>query len=354
LEHGNRGDQEVALAFTLFVILQNVAKKQVKKILIVRTDKLGDMILTLPMATAIKEANPDTTVSFLTQPYTAPLVRLCPDIDQVVEYNGAYFGALIRQFRSIKPDAVILLSPKARYAIASFFAGIPIRIGKGYRWYSIFTNRKIFEHRKSAERNEADYNLRMLEPLGITVTENILPHIDLSSLPNNPIDLEKYMVLHAVTGGSGPSWDAGRWVEFAASLNQNYKLPVILTGIPADSEFLFILSERMKQAGVDVHIQNRIDLPRLIRILSDAALVVAGGTGPGHIAAAMGAPTIGLFPLVKVLSKERWGFRGLRVKNIAPAAAPRPECPMCKDCDCIKTITVTEAMQAVDELFDNR
>jgi ADP-heptose:LPS heptosyltransferase len=339
------------VAFALFVVLQNVAKKQIKKILIVRTDKLGDMVLTLPMARAIKDALPGCTVAIMARPYTSPLVKVCKDVDEVVEYNGSYFFSLIQQFRSVKPDAVVLLSPKARYAIAAFFAGIPIRIGKGYRWYSLFTNKKIFEHRKNAERNEAAYNIRMLEPLGITPNEDTLAEFDTSKLPANALTFKKYVVLHTVTGGSGPSWDAGQWVEFAGLLNQKHALPVILTGVPSDSEFLLILSERMKQAGADVHILAGADLVTLIRVLADATLVVSGSTGPGHIAAAMGAPTIGLFPLVKVLSKERWGFRGEHAVNISPPSAVKAECPMCKDCICIETITTSSVMQAAEELI---
>jgi heptosyltransferase III len=323
----------------------------VKKILIVRTDKIGDMVLTLPMARAIKLADPEYRVVFMARVYTAPLVKLSPFVDEIVEYDGSYFFGLIQAFREIRPDAVVLLSPKARYAIASFFARIPIRIGKGYRWYSIFTNRNVFEHRKSAERNEAAYNLRMLEKLGIAADEALLPALDGSRFPPNPVTEANYIVLHTQTGGSAPAWSAERWVGLSVVLNQTFGLPVILTGTAAEREILFTLSERMKHAGVNVHIQPESDLGLLAVVLSHATLVVAGSTGPGHIAGALGAPTIGLFPLATALSKARWGFRGEHVANLAPLERPRAECPECSNCDCVSAITIEQAVSAAKQLI---
>ncbi|MBS1903372.1 MAG: glycosyltransferase family 9 protein [Bacteroidetes bacterium] len=323
-----------------------------KKILIVRTDKIGDMVLTLPMAQAIKLADPECRVVFMSQPYTTPIVKLSRFVDEIVEYDGSYYWGLIKAFRRIRPDAVVLLSPKARYAIASFFAGIPIRVGKGYRWYSFFTNRNVFEHRRTAERNEAAYNLRMLASLGIDADEELLPQLDLSILPTVSIPTQPYIVLHTQTGGSAPIWDADKWSELGSALNQTFGFPVVLTGTAFESEFLFTLCERMKHSRLDVHIQPQSDLATLCSVLSKAALVIAGSTGPGHIAAALGTPTIGLFPRATALSKERWGFRGKRAINLDATVAPRPECPQCKNCNCVSSITIGQVIDAARTLMN--
>ena len=125
---------------------------------------------------------------------------------------------------------------------------------------------------------------------------------------------------------------------------------IVLTGIPADNEFLFRIAERMKQYSPDVHILTTDTLPELARVLTNAQLVIASGTGPGHLAAALGTPTIGLFPLVKTLSKERWGFRGKKVVNLSPIVRPKPECPMCSDCICVNEITVSQVMGGIKTL----
>ncbi len=332
------------------------------RVLIVRTDRIGDMILTLPMATAIKCASPQHEVIMLARSYTEPVVALCPDVDEIVLLDGDSGKAtannpstfkIAAQLRRLQADAIIIPSPKPPLALAALLSGIKLRVGTGYRWYSFCFNKKIFDHRRTAEFNEAEYNVRMLSALGLPSSEYPLPVLQKDRLPSGSIGLDRYIVLHTGTGGSAPIWDKDRWYELAAAIRTVYQLPIILTGTENDAEFLFILAQRMKQAGIDVHIQTKNSLAALMKLLADATLVIAGSTGPGHLAAALGAATIGLFPLRTVLSKERWGFRGKRVVNLSPHSAPKVECPTCKDCRCIDQITIDDVITAAQTLLTN-
>jgi ADP-heptose:LPS heptosyltransferase len=106
----------------------------------------------------------------------------------------------------------------------------------------------------------------------------------------------------------------------------------------------------MKHSSPDVHIRTGSTLLELASLLASAKLVVSGSTGPGHLAAALGTPTIGLFPGVTTLSKERWGFRGKKVINLSPLIKPKSECPTCKDCTCINEVTVSQVTKAIQDL----
>ena len=322
------------------------------RILIIRTDRIGDMILTLPMAAAIKQVRLTDHVMMLARAYTEPLVSICPDVDEIFLYDEqASLSALVKQLRSINADAVIIPSPKFTLVFAAYLANIPIRIGTAYRWYSLLFNRMIREHRKTAERNEAEYNLRMLSEIAITARPNILPSLDKNKLPPNPLS-GNYIVLHCSTGGSTDAWSAEHWVELAKKLFEQYHYTIVLTGTANEGEFLFILTERMKHYGIDVHILSQGDLLQLAAVLSQAKLVVSAGTGPGHLAAALGAPTVGIFPLRTPISKERWGFRGKKAANIAPTSSLRAECPSCKDCSCLSTIGIAEIEKAIDHVLE--
>jgi heptosyltransferase-3 len=320
----------------------------IKRILIIRPDKIGDLILTLPMARVIKESLPDAHVSFLVGEYTAPLARLCPDIDEVILYDRNWsLGKTVSVLRYAKPDALFVFGHKLKLTIASFIAGIPIRVGRAYFWFSFLYNKKIFEHRKTAERNEAEFNTRMLAAIGINAEKTPLPQLDKNKLPKNPITINDYMVFHIPTGGSAPHWDEDHFVELGQKLTQKYSYPIILTGLPSDTEYLLRVSERMKHTGADVHIHTESKLLELASVLASARIVISGSTGPGHIAAALGVPVIGLFPGVTALSKERWGFRGKRAVNLSPLHLPKKECPECKDCICINKITATQVEEAI-------
>ena len=321
------------------------------RILIIRTDRIGDMILTLPMAAAIKQARPTDHVIMLARAYTKPLVSLCPDVDEIFLYDeGESLSTLVKQLRSINADAVLIPSPKFRLVFAAYLAKIPIRIGTAYRWYSLLLNRKIREHRKTAERNEAEYNLRMLSEIAINANNDILPTLEKSKLPINSLT-GSYIVFHCGTGGSTDAWSADHWVELAKKLFEQYHYTIVLTGTANEGEFLFILAERMKHYGIDVHILSQGDLLQLAAVLSQAKLVVSAGTGPGHLASALGAPTVGIFPLRTPISKERWGFRGLNAVSLSPLIPPRPTCPDCDKCDCTQALSAEQVLEAANNLL---
>ncbi len=309
------------------------------------------MILTLPMATAIKQARPTDHVVMLAREYTKPLVSLCPDVDEIFLYDEQdSVPTLVKQLRSIKADAVLIPSPKFILVLAAYLANIPIRIGTAYRWYSFLFNRKIREHRKTAERNEAEYNLRMLSEIAITADSEILPTLDKSILPNITIATD-YIVLHCGTGGSTDAWSPDHWVELAKKIYEQFHYTIVLTGTASEGEFLFILAERMKHYGIDVHIHSQGDLLQLAAVLSQAKLVVSAGTGPGHLASALGAPTVGIFPLRTPISKERWGFRGSKAVSLSPLLPPRPTCPNCEQCDCTQAISAEQVLEAANNLL---
>jgi ADP-heptose:LPS heptosyltransferase len=319
-----------------------------KRILILRTDRLGDMILTLPMVSVIKKYLADARVIFGIREYTKPIVEACPDVDEIVTIDAELSASEIAKvLREVKADVIIVPSPKFKLVLASFLSRIPIRIGTGYRWYSFLFTHKVFEHRKTAEHNEAEYNIRMLEKLGIPIAAYPLPNLVIESEET----AKKYAVLHMFTGGSANEWSSEKFKESALNLANTHSLEIHLTGESKHREFLFTVVRELKLLGVSAHIHTELTLIELAKLLEGASLVVAGSTGPGHLAAALGTRTIGLFQLVTPLSKERWGFRGKRVLNIEPATKPKVECPACKECVCMDRITTEQVTQAAQHLL---
>ncbi len=323
----------------------------INRILLIRPDKIGDLVLTLPMAAVIKASIPDANLAFLVRDYTAPLLTLASDVDETIVYNTELsLGKTISILRAARVDAIFFFGSKFKLTLAAFIARIPLRVGRAFWWYSFLYNKKIYEHRKTAERNEAEYNVRMLRAIGIERNQAPLPNIDHERLPAFTLPHSNYIALHITTGGSAQAWDKEHFIELANLLKQEFDTPLILTGTADDNVFLFNIAERMKHCSCIVHIQTENTLLELAALLASAKLVISGSTGPGHLAAALGTPTIGLFPGVVALSKERWGFRGKKVVNLSPLIKPKKQCPNCKDCICINEITTFQVMQAIKDL----
>ncbi|MEX1138508.1 MAG: glycosyltransferase family 9 protein [Bacteroidota bacterium] len=335
-----------------------------QKILIVRTDRIGDVVLSLPMIAALRSLAPGALVAFLLRSYTKDLVRDQQGLDQILLYDRGgvrkKFREMLSEIRSNRFDAVIVTYPTLRLGLLAFFARIPWRIGTGFRWYSFLFNKKVFEHRKTAEKHEAEYNLSLLRVFGDVVEKNALPKLmvtkenereamevlhEMSMTENSP-----FVILHPGSGGSARDWRPESFGKLGARLAER-GLNVVVTGGPAE--------ERLKDTVVQHSKSTAKALPRALPLLTLAALIrkaavfVSNSTGPLHIAAAVGTPVVAFYPPIRQCSPTRWGPLTDRKVIFEPRAA---DCPRCKGgpCEsnvCMDLITVEAVEKAVNSLL---
>src|SRR5882672_12512942 len=109
------------------------------KILIVRTDRVGDVLLTTPVSAALRAAFPQVKISWLVRPYTAPLLENNPDVDEILTD--------LNQIKKKMFDAAIVSYPRWKTAWVLWRAGIPLRIGPASKPYSVLFNKRIWQHR---------------------------------------------------------------------------------------------------------------------------------------------------------------------------------------------------------------
>ena len=103
-------------------------------ILLVRPDGIGDEILCLPVASALRRLLPAARISFLSSDSAAPLFDHHPDVDEVLTVTpGKRFRDLVAIFRRGFTVA-IFLKPFRRLMLAAYFGRVPVRVATGYRW----------------------------------------------------------------------------------------------------------------------------------------------------------------------------------------------------------------------------
>ncbi len=126
-----------------------------KHILVARTDKIGDLLLSLPVFQTLKVAFPQTRLTALVSPYAKEIVQNHPAIDgvEVLEPEESLWK-LASRFKTLAPDVFIALYPRPQQVMAAWLAGVPTRIGTAYRWYSFFLNQKVRVHRSLCDRHE--------------------------------------------------------------------------------------------------------------------------------------------------------------------------------------------------------
>src|SRR5207237_619318 len=104
---------------------------------------------------------------WLVQPYTAPLLDHNPDVNQVIVDSGGPLRELTERLRSEHFDTAIVAFPRWRAVWATWRAGIPTRVGPASKFYTALFSQRVWQRRSEGKKHEADYNLELLEPLGI-------------------------------------------------------------------------------------------------------------------------------------------------------------------------------------------
>ncbi len=137
-----------------------------KKILISRTDGIGDLLLTTPLIKAVKKSEGEPYVAVMAGAYAAELLQNNPAVDEIIVYDREKRKELLMSIKNGKFDACISVYPRFDTASLVASARIPRRIGTAYRWFStLFFNEPVTMHRKKSEKHEADYNLGLAESL---------------------------------------------------------------------------------------------------------------------------------------------------------------------------------------------
>lgn len=323
------------------------------RILIVRTDRIGDVILTTPMARLLKEERPQARIFWLASPRSAPVLELNPDLDEVLVDGGGPVGGLADRLRRQHFDAAIVALPRWRVAWAIRRAGIPLRIGPLSKPYSLLFSRPVRQHRSGGHKHEADYNLELLAALGIPFRrvparlclgagENDQGARMVEALgvtPGRPL-----VILHPGSGGSAPRWPLRSFVELAGRLRGD-GVPVMVTAGPGED---FGDSFQGLQ-GLVVVPPGRLELRQLAALLNQATLVVTNSTGPLHMAVALGVRTVSVYSSLIPCHPRRWGpYPSFAEGSREHAVLIAPQ----EDRDELRSVTVDAVLAACRERLE--
>ena len=329
-----------------------------KRILLCRTDRLGDVILSLPCATLLKRMFPDSRICFLTRAYPVPIIQMHADVDDVIEYEPqANSLELERILRDRQFDAAIALYPERQVVHLIKNADISVRAGIAYRWHSRLFTYRHREHRKHNLRHEAEYNLNLVyaafSPEGNW--ENLLPPETLFPLPLElPQKIEarmtklrnelcqgdlKLVVLHPGGGGSAHRWPPQNYTDLAKALSQKENLALVISGISGERELCRQVQETAGENSANLC--SEINLQELAALLRHSDLLITNSTGPLHLARAVGTSVIGLYPSIHAMSPRRWGPYGM-LENALTAPADQG----------MEAIPVDRVLQKAHEILD--
>ncbi|MHA4843154.1 glycosyltransferase family 9 protein [Flavitalea antarctica] len=329
-----------------------------ENIIISRTDSIGDVVLTLPMAKIIREKYPDCKIAFLGKEYTKPVIRACAYVDQFISLND--FMNKPVAIAGKRPQCIIHVFPHKAIAKRAKELKMRLRVGTTNRLFHWTTCNKLVRlSRKKSDLHEAQLNLKLLAPLGITEPfslskiaesfglERIQPlGPSLSSL----INPEKYnLILHPKSQGNGREWGLANFVALINSLEpQRYN--IFISGTEAERAMLQPVFDQVKEKVTDL--TGKMDLYQFMSFIKRCDGLVASGTGPLHIAAALGKDAFGIFPPIRPIHPGRWAPLGENAKVFVAEKT----CSDCRrapaSCHCMADIKPSDIVEILETKFE--
>jgi len=285
-------------------------------ILVTRTDAIGDVVLALPLCGYLKQLFPDTRIAVLARTYTRPVIDASDSVDEFLDYEAVFAlpeneqVLFLKQFRF---DVIIHLVTYPHISSLAKKAGIPMRIGtvsRPYHW--ITCNRLVWLRRKVSDGHEAALHFHLLRPLGIKkAPEKLWPYYQIRNFEPLPehytslLNTEKFtIILHPKSNKNALEWDLQRFSELIDLLDPD-KFRVFITGSEKEHEELKPWLETLPEHVIDL--TGKLPLGQLITFIHNTDGLLAGSTGPVHLAAATGINTLGLYPKIRPKHGGRWG-----------------------------------------------
>ncbi len=290
--------------------------ERAEHIVLSRTDSIGDVMLSLPMAGLLKKRFPRSYITFLGRSYTTPILERCSHIDNIITLeqltvNGER-GAVELLGRS-HIDAFVHVFPVRRIARWAALAEIPHKIGTNRRWWHwLHCDHRIALSRRNSDLHESQLNAKLLAPFGINTGHSTQELAAFSGFfPDAPDqqlrDLirpgRRNIILHPHSSGSAVEWSLENHAELIRLLHPA-QFHVIITGTALEAD-RYRSTLPLKLPHV-TDLGGKFDLPRLISLIGICDALVAASTGPLHIAAACGIHAIGLYANVRPIHPGRW------------------------------------------------
>lgn len=337
-----------------------------KEILIIRLSSIGDVVHCTPVAESLKTAWPDCKITWLVGEVSADLLKYNPYIDEIIIWSRERFEKHLRSLEFSKALTIWqnlrnMLASRKFYAVLDihglFLTGMIAKQAKAVRRIGLSGAREfntLFMTETAAPfgNHITDKYLGVLRPLGITSVKHKMTVIVPEEIKRLTEDFlkdkgiapyEKYAVLVPGTTWPSKNWPSCFFIETVRLLHKNFK--IVLCGGKAE---LNLGMEIENTPGLPVvNTIGQTGLLEMAGIIERASVVITGDTGPLHIAAALGTPTIALFGPTDPSVYAPLGKKSAILVNRLPCSfCHKTKCPK-GDAYCIKSITPDKVVQEV-------
>ncbi|MFH0732432.1 MAG: glycosyltransferase family 9 protein [Candidatus Omnitrophota bacterium] len=290
----------------------------ITNIAVFRTDRIGEVLLSTVCISALKNYFPKSRIIFITSDYAKDIVSGRSDIEEVFIFNTlAGQNSLLRFFKLIsylkrkRVDLAVILNPHKLLHMGCFLAGIKYRLGYDRKWAFCLTH-KIEDKKGESVKHEAEYNLDLLEAVGVKAKYEPFFDIAVSAQDSdyiaralNQSGLDNARPIIAIhPGSSNPLkvWPKKHFSLLIKKLKAGLDCNIVLIGSMDDKGVISKIVSECKDAVYDL--SGSFTIKQLFCFFKSCKAFIGNDAGPMHIAASAGIPVIALFGSAS--SPARW------------------------------------------------
>ncbi|HOX09120.1 MAG TPA: glycosyltransferase family 9 protein [Candidatus Omnitrophota bacterium] len=295
-----------------------------KNILLIRTDRIGEFILTTPAINAFRAGFPDAEITLAVSAASYEAAEGNPSVDRIIKldpkkdldspFRMARFIASLREQRY---GICAVFNPSKAVNVAVFLAGIPVRIGYD-RKLGFLLNRPVADRKHLCEKHEVEYNLDIARAAGIDAkpsvpvfTVNAQDETGAARIAreNGIREGERFIAVHPGTSNPEKIWPAERFGRLCAMIEKDLGAKVVLVGGQEEKPASIEVARHSGRPLYDL--TGKLGLKEFGSLLRKAKALVSCDSGPVHISVAVGTPVVALFgESRKGGSSVRWGPYG--------------------------------------------
>jgi heptosyltransferase-2 len=341
--------------------MEETEGKSIERIVVRATNWVGDSVMTVPALRALRRLLPDAEISLAVRPWAKDLFGEADFIDDLIVYDRkSMFSVLpqIREWRARKFDLAILFQNAFEAALIPFLAGIPLRLGYATEGRKGLLTHPVEPPDWRASKHEVFYYLYLIAALEHSLfgTDTVCekdPDATLEITESKKDEARTLLRLNHIGEGNVVAICAGsinsrakRWpAELYASLADRLiedRQQVVLIGAKEEVEVSNEVAGKMRNKPVVLTGQTTLE--QITSVLGVVDLVITNDTGPAHIAAALGRPTLVIFGPTNPLTTRPFSAQAEILRH-PPDCAPcmLRDCPI--DHRCMTAITVDEVFE---------
>jgi heptosyltransferase-3 len=348
------------------------------KIVINRTDAIGDSLLTLPVCECLRENYPDAEIYYIASQRCVGLFDFIGSQDETwfidrKESGLKQFFSLLAKMKKAKPDVYIHLGGSSIPSFIALLLMIPKRLGlvsKLVSWLSL--NMGTRQKRTDLEQHEVQMNLDLLKPLNLNFNGKYAPKVEREKIRLDALKAQmedhykndkKTIFIHPGMTGHTLNWPVKNYVILLNELQKKYpeKFQLVLSYTDSDAPYVEQFQQQLKETPLeDLYLFNGAQggLKHYIECLSSADLFIGPSTGTTHIANILSIPTLAFYSPIKAQHSRRWRpYFGdeERLKVIEPliSCPERLECKgeSCEHYYCMGNLEVGNALTEIEHLL---